>query len=156
MEVQNQDINRAFIEETGILRDENPINISKNAVPTISINCKPRIKLAYGSASDALSALLLLTSSKKRTFLIGASISYTKDVNATSLYSQIIATPVEGTSGSALFSMRYEPNTAGSNTSSVNFPYPIELLKNTNITITNSTNVASVDATGTIYYFEID
>jgi len=114
-----------------------------------------QVRSKRNAANDSTSALIHSTSSTKRTFLVGASISCSKDAVSDSIKSTISCT-LKGSQSSSILTIVYEPTTATSNLSqNITFPIPVELEKGTNINVTNSTNTASIDTEGFVYFYEV-
>ena len=155
VDIQNQEVLRRISDEAKIMQLETPQKLSPIISPVIISNERPEIKIATGNASDTTAATILTTSSTKRTFIIGAQLSYSKDVNATSTNTSITLFP-KGSPVRNLLILRYEPLTAGQGSISLSLSSPLELEKNTIIYLLNSTNVASIDSSTAIYYYELE
>ncbi len=157
-QINNSDTIKSLISKAGIQTsiDNVPTQLAEKIVPVICCDPKRDIRVLVGTASDSVSSLILTTSTTKRTFVIGTSITTAKDVNSTSLFTDIVATNIFG-EGIRLNRTRYEPLTAMSHiTNDLIYPLPIELAKNSTVTITNSTNVASIDSSGMVFYYEVE
>lgn len=108
------------------------------------------------SASDDASANMFTVSDTKNTYIIAAGLTVAKDVNATSLFSDIVV-QIEGEgSGLTILRLRYEPVTVGNLSETISLSEPILVKKGSTITVTNSTAVGSIDTTGWIFYYETD
>lgn len=120
------------------------------------INPEPKIQILSGSANDSATATIHTTSDVKDTFLVGITLTVAKSVLSTSIESAINCTTEEGDLERAILRLRYEPVTAGQFSESMTFPFPIKLKRGTTITVTNTTSIASIDASGSIQFFEKD
>lgn len=128
---------------------DDKINLSFN------VNPDREIKVKTGTATDATATTVHTTHSTKETYLIGATMTITKDVNSTSVQTNLAVVPF-GSVSTIFLIRRYEPTTAGSFEHGVSLKYPLKLAKGSAITINNSTAIASIDASATIYYYEVD
>ena len=134
-----------------------PTRVAESIVPVFDVEPIKKIQIRWAVFADAGSGTLLTASAVKRTFVTSILLSISKDVNATSIYSNITATPVANNlRAEKLVSIAYEPLTAGSFFILQTFPFPIELQKGSNILYISSTAVASLDAHATITYYEED
>lgn len=121
-----------------------------------SVNPERLVVSKIGTASDATTVTIHTTHATKRTFLIGAQLTIAKDVVSTSLFSAINIIGVDGRA-TTFIRIRTEPVTAAQGlTESISLSIPIEVEKSSIINIVNSTATGSIDATGLIYFFEVD
>jgi len=133
-----------------------PRTLANNIQPTYEVNPDRLIQFAGGGPTDATSTTIHTTHATKDTFLIAATMSTSKSVLSTSTNSSIAVT-VFGGAALAMLVTRYEPVTAASNLrQSMNFPMPIKLERGTDINVTNSTAIASIDTRAHVYFFEVD
>lgn len=119
------------------------------------INPEHMLQTAAGLSTDALSETIHTTHATKDTFLVGISFSVAQDASSDSVQTDVRGTP-EGKASSFFLSVRTEPSTAGEHNKSIIFPTPFKLEKGSIISINNSTNTASIDAHGLIYFYEVD
>jgi hypothetical protein len=133
-----------------------PKNVVNSVQPIFNVNPDRELKAVLGSAIDAASNTIFTTDSKKETYIAGVGVTVSKDASATSNLTTVRAIPYGASSTSYIFAMRYEPLTAGQFTSYFTFPHPMRIKKGSTVTITNSTAIASIDASAVIYYYEID
>jgi len=126
-------------------------------VPVVNVPLAPAlIQAKETSASDATTATIHTTSLTADTFIIGCRLTVAKDVNSISIFSRILFTPFNQTARHLIIA-RYEPTTVGSNIdAAMDFTFPIKVARGTDITISNSNGTASIDATGEIYFYEIE
>ena len=132
-----------------------PRGISKEIQLSYNVNPRKRIQVSRVSGADASSVAIFTTSTTKKTFLIGVSLSVSKDVVNDGKVSSITATPLEGSSETIL-EIRYEPITAGQFTETIMFQHAIELKKATAVGFINGSALASIDAAGIAYFYETD
>jgi len=157
--INNGDVIRNLIEQAKIQTsiDKVPTQLAEKIVPTLPIYNIYPIKIVAGLLSDSTGGALMTTSTTKKTFIVGATISTSKDVNSTAVSSYINCTPKGMTSNLNFCYLRFEPITAASGlTQTVMLPIPLELQPNTAIAINNSHAVASIDSYGIVYYYEVD
>jgi len=155
--INNTETIKRILDDAGIQTaiDKVPQELTEKVLPVLISNPIYQVKSKRNSANDQTSALIHSTSSTKRTFLIGASISCSKDVVSDSIKSTVSCT-LKGAQSSSILTILYEPTTAASNLSqNITFPIPVELEKGTNINVTNSTATASIDTEGFVYYYEV-
>jgi hypothetical protein len=139
------------------LRDVIPSQLADKVVPVMEVNPKMlrRINSVKNNiATNATSATIYTTPTDKDYFLCGFTLSMIKDVTSTSTSSRVLAT-IDGVS-TILASIVGISLTPQADSISVQFLEPVRVDKGTNITVTNSTNVANVSANGTIYGYTVD
>lgn len=135
--------------------DKVPNELLSTIQPVLSVEPEVEIKFIDGDCSDNTSTTIMTTSSTKKTYLVGACLSVAKDNISTSKFSHLTSYP-KGKGSSSFLKIRYEPTTAGQFTQTIVFPEPVLLEKDTPIAIINQAAVASIDATGIIYYYEVE
>lgn len=135
-------------------REKTPTELAEKILPVVNVENKKIITCATGTCSDSLTAGVFNTSATKRTFITGYTLTYSKDVNATATYCALTITDLYG-SILNLGVMRFEPLTAGSDSIASDFTFPIEVKKASSVAIACSTNVASIDVSAVIHYYEI-
>ena len=147
-------INKAKI---NINIDNVPSELAEKIIPVLEVSTPAQlIQIEAGTASDATFATIYTTSSNKNTYLVGAELTTSKDALATSIVSSISIVPF-GKAGVSILTTRYEPTTAGHIHREIFFGnHPIKLAKNSEIRITNSTAIASIDSGGIAYFYEED
>lgn len=121
--------------------------------PIVQISPKINI-IRSASATNATSGTIYATPTDKDFYVIGCMISHTRDVTATSTSSEI-ACSIDGLSRS-LIKLNTITLTVGSKEASMSFTHPIKIDRNTNITVTNTTNTANLTTTGVIYGFTVE
>ena len=133
-----------------------PSQLAEKIVPVLEVKPQPQIKLSALTLSDATTGTMFTTHATKRTFVIAAAISTTKDAISNAHFSGI-GVNAFGKSALLLVGIQFEPLTAQSNLSQViSLPFPIELEKNTIVNVYNSSATASIDTQGVVYYYEED
>ena len=132
-----------------------PRKLAEQIQLTYNINPERQIKVIADVESDGTSKTLHTTDSTKDTYIVGATISVSKDAVHDGIFTSLNATP-KFQSATNLMSLRYEPLTAGEHMLHINFPLPILLERGTTIRILNNTATASIDAGVTIFYYEVD
>jgi len=135
--------------------EEVPTQVAGSILPVVDVSPSHTIFSARGDAQDSATGTIFSTSATKRTFIIGCHITTAKDVVSPSTNTLIDFTSKDG-STDVLIITRYEPVTAGSFFSSISFPEPIEIEKDTAIVLRNSSATASIDSTGIIFFYEED
>jgi hypothetical protein len=122
--------------------------------PIIDISPTKRdLAVVRGSALNATSATLVLGTGRKK-YLYGLCLALIKDATSTSTLSRITGTINNATVG--LIEIPSLTLTAQTSTISIHFTNPVRLDDNTNLTLTNSTNVANITANATAYYYSSD
>ena len=133
-----------------------PKEIMERILPVIVINDN----IFYGNreqvirdatALNATSATIYATDPNKEFYLQSAELTVSKDAVATSTESVITAV-IDGSSREILH-IDGQTLTADRQSVAINFNYPIRIDRATNISITNTTAVATIKATGVIYGF---
>ena len=151
---QNLEITRNICDLTNIQQLEAPSKIADHIMPILDVGRRKLIQ--YGaSCTDATSAVIFTTSSTKDTYLWGGEITTAKDVNATSIF-QYIQFVDEGGASKFFCTLRNEPLTATSASTSSFFAIPIKLKRGMAISIISSTAVASIDITASVFIEEVD
>lgn len=156
--INNQTLLKALRDKLKIFNAESvPTQLAEKIVPVVSLDLQYKeIKIASATATDATTATLITSSTTKRTFITSASLTISKDVVSTATSSGVYCFPLGAGGAGVLAFIRYEPLTAGQFHQVITFPFPIEIEKGTIVTVINSTNVASIDTTGTVFYYEED
>lgn len=133
------------------LRDVIPSQLADKVVPTMETNPKLLRRCNISKTTDAVNATsgtIYTTPSDKDFFLVSCCLGVIKDATSTSTGSNItvvidgVSSPIARIPGITL--------TAQSKVVSCTFPAPIKIDRGTNITVTASTNVANIRATGVI------
>ena len=132
-----------------------PRGLAKQIELSYNVNPEREIEFVNSSIADGTAVTIKTTSTTKDTFIIGATMTISKDVVNSSIFTGINATAF-GKNERLLFTIRYEPLTAGSVTESIFFPIPIKLAPGTIIQMTNTNGTASIDSTATIFIYEVD
>jgi len=132
-----------------------PSRVGDVILPVFISNPDRLIRNESNAANDATSQDIMTTSSVKDTYLVGAEITISKSALATSIFSRLLFTPF-GQPARNLLRIRYEPLTAGNFHANITFPFPIRLNRGSVISITNTTATASIDANGTVYFYETE
>ena len=120
------------------------------------VNPERHIKSIRGVLADATSGSFFTTHATKRTFMIGASLSITKDVVNDSTRSTLQASLKANMTGKRIIEIIYAPLAIGNFNKTISFPLPVELEKSTTIIITHETNTASIDGAAIVFFYETD
>lgn len=133
-----------------------PRALGKDIQLVYGVNPPKEIKVRFASLSDGTSVTAFTAATGKRTFLVSASVTVSKDVVSPAIATQLNAFPVGRSSAVTMLMLRYEPLTVGSNLrareSWVGQGFEIE--PGTIITLTNTSGTASIDASSIIYFYE--
>lgn len=132
-----------------------PRAISDRIMLNYNVNPAIRMQVLKADVSDSTGGTIFTTSTTKRTFMIGAEMAISKDVVNDSTLSDIRMTPL-GKAAASFLTLKYEPTTAGQLIESVILPYGIELEPGSTISTRNGSATASIDVTGTVYFYETD
>jgi len=133
-------IPRALMEKIQLVYNVNPVRL---------------VQSVGGSNANAATVTIITTSTIKDTFLTGLNISVTRDVVAASTVTAIRATAF-GKGESIFLAIRYEPTTAGNDTTNAQFTLPVKLERGTTVRLTHSSTTAAILGEGTVYFFETD
>jgi len=157
-QINNKKLLKKLREETKVLNSDSfPTQLAEKIVPVVIAEEIKEVRVTGATVSDATTGTLLTASTIKRTFLVGLELSYAKDVNYTATFCRVIANVKNsGSVGAYLCYMRFEPLTAGSNSIYLSFPFPVEIEVGSVVSVGIGTNVASIDVTACLYYYEID
>jgi len=109
--------------------------------------------VATGAATNATGATLYTTPNRDDVtfYLTGATLSTIKDASSPSTAAQILV--YVASSNIAVLTIKGLNTTAQNATTSITFPNPIPIDKNTAITVNNTSATANVSTQGTIYGF---
>jgi len=133
-----------------------PRELAKQIQLVYAVNPIRNIRIQAGDITDSASGIMHTTHATKDTWLVACSLSVSKDVNSTSTFSRVVCPVRAQPSGESQIVVRYEPLTANNISEVITFNEPILLKKGAECTVTNSSAVASIDATGTIWFYETD
>jgi len=124
----------------------------------LSYNVNPErlIRMAVADVQDDTLETIFTTDSSKDTFIVGATISVAKSVLSTSIFTKLLVFPFQRTAVETIFQIKYQPVTVGQFTESITFPQPIKLARNTLVQLDNSTAIASLDTSITVFFYEVD
>lgn len=140
------------------LNDIIPSQLADKVVPVIDVNPKhARIVnwISDATASNATSANFTSLPDNKEFYLTSATLSLIKDATATSTLSRILLNLPDG-STKAIISIPSFTLTAQNQSLMINFNPPIFLQRGQTITVSNSTNVGNIKATGNITGYTVD
>jgi hypothetical protein len=124
--------------------------------PVATIPIIPSCKIVRtANATNASSATIFTTPADRDFYLVAASLSYIKDITATSTV-QSLNVIVDGVT-TAVIALAGITLTPAADSLSFVLPFPLKIDRNTAITITNSQNVANIRTHGVIigYYEEV-
>jgi len=131
-----------------------PRELMKQIQLSYNVNPVRKPRFTFGSVSDGTSATIFTTSLVKDTWIMGAHLAVTKDVNSISTSTTVQVISVD--SSGAFLRIAYEPATAGNHVSSIMLSKPMLLRRGSVVTVNNSNGTASIDAAATIYFYETD
>jgi hypothetical protein len=141
-----------------IAKESIPNQLAEKIVPTFE--CNPHLLKTANIVreipiiSPAVSATIYTTPLDKDFYLTSATLSLIKDVNATSISTEVRVT-IEGQSRKILTiaGLSLTPQTAEKE---ISFSKPIKIDRGTNIYVTHSTNVATASASACITGFTME
>jgi len=137
--------------------DEVPNKLANAIVPVIETN--PRLLRVgnihrFNVATNALSATIYTTPANQDFYLTSIQCNYIKDASATSLASWVDA--IIGGFRTRLIGFTTLTTTAGTDSSSISFPVPILIDRNTTILVNNNTNVGAVSCHACITGYTVE
>lgn len=137
-------------------REKMPVELADKILGVFNVNPLPEVKTSTKTTSDATTSNMITLSTTKRTFVIAASITVSKDVNAASAVQAVNVIMAGSATAVPLIVLRNEPSTASSFSYAISFPIPIELVKGSTVTVTSNNATASVDVQGTLFFYETE
>jgi len=124
-----------------------------SAIPVCEVNPKVIKNIrSIATSTSSTSQTIVTTPIDQDFYLVGCTLSVTKDATATSVGTSITYTD-EYSLSSSLCRIAGLTLTPQSQTVSVQLTHPILVKRNTAINLTNSTNVANIFAQAIIFYF---
>lgn len=138
-------------------RDIIPSQLAEKVVPVMEVNPKLLRRcniLKTATATNATTATIYAVPAGRPFYLTAATLSMIKDATATSTSTRLIVN-VDGVSARVL-TIEGMTLTADTQTLTINFPFPIKVDAGSNITVTNTTNVANITSTGVIVGYHDD
>jgi hypothetical protein len=136
-----------------------PSELAEKVIPVMEVNPK-LLRIANivksTSATNSTSAIIYTTPTDKDFYLTGANISNIKSALSTSTFSAINVILKGANVSNILLNLTGITLTAANGAYSQNFIPPILLKRGSEITITNSTNVAEIKSSGQIIGYEVD
>lgn len=144
------------------LQDELRLNPAFDVIPTtVRPDIQPVVEVkkkwcnvAKTASNTQTSATVYTVPSDKDFYLVTATLAVIKDATATSTASALTVT-IEGTA-STILRIPGITLTAQSEAITASFPIPIKVDRGTNITISNTTNVANILEFGTIIGYTLE
>ena len=134
-----------------------PRQLAKDIQLVYGINPERLVQAVSSSSSDATASTIYTTSTTKRTFLIGAQLSLSKDVLATSLNARIDCVPLRSGVAVDIVKIRLEPLTVAQGLNDdIHISIPMELEKGSILQIRSSTAIGSIDMSAVILFYETD
>ena len=157
--IQNSDLTRELVQGAKIAQsyEQVPTQLAEKVVPFMEVNPKllSIINIVKNNAAvNATTSTIYTTPPDRDFYLCTVSMSTIKDATSTSVVSQVLAF-VDGVN-TVLLNIASITLTAQENCSSITFPLPIKIDKGTNITVTNSTNVANIRTNAVISGYTVD
>lgn len=132
-----------------------PAELADKVLPVFFINFPHQIYFKNTTAANSTTTTIHTCSTTMDTYICGCSLSVIKDVTSTSTGSSINATPYGQATAIQLIRIASLTTTVQNDTLSQTFFQPIRLARGSTITVTNTTNVANVSATGCIHFYEV-
>lgn len=157
--INNSDLTKELIEGAKInISDEAvPSQIAEKVVPVMEVNPKllrtTNILSSY-HATDSTSGTVYTTPANKDFYLTNVVLSLAKDVNATSVMSNVNVYVNEQIVN--ILAIMGTSVTAQYETTTLNLKLPLLIDRNTAINITNSTAIASISARATIFGYTVE
>jgi hypothetical protein len=158
--IYNSDLSKELVKGASLqqMRDSIPNQLADKVVPTMEVNPNLFRKINVcrsGSAANATTTALYVTPTDKDFYIVAMALSVIKDVTSTSNLSSIQVT-IDGITGLSILSLAAQTLTAQTLSSSISLPCPIKIDRGTTISVNNSTNVANIKASATIFGYYID
>jgi len=157
VKIQNSDAIKAIRDNARLSISEGfPQDLDLKIVPTMDMTPDfHRIcdVVKNATAINATSGTIYTTPADQDFYLTGATLSVIKDVTATSLNSSVKVT-INGEVRS-LLRISSLTTTVQSECMTMDYPTPIKIDRNTNITVENGTNNANISSNGTIVGFVV-
>jgi len=155
MQIQNARAGEIIRDQAGLTLAEGfPQNLSSSIVPVMDMT--PRfhrtIKIAR-QTSTTTSATVFSSSDKKRTFICGVQLTYSKD--ASNLSNQIDLRVAVDSVSTRIIEIAVTPSTAQNGSLYIQFPEPLLIDKNASVTM-NQEATAQIRSSAIVYYVEID
>lgn len=135
------------------LKGDSVSEVSEEIVPVVVVERFCNI-VKRNSVTNGTSATIYTTPTDKDFYIVAANISTIKDATSTSLTERISVT-IEGLL-IAILEICSLTLTPQNDSMSISFPRPIKVDRGTNITVTNSTNVANITTVANIYGFTVE
>ncbi len=132
-----------------------PRKLSENIQLIYNVNPERLIQTKNADALNTTSSTIHTTHATKETFLLGVQLAVSKDVVNDGEFSRITIFPF-GKAVETAHIIRYNFTTAGDFSSSITFPKPIKLEKNSIIGVVNNSGTSLINATGIIFFYEVD
>jgi len=157
--IHNSDLSKELQQgaKIQINRDVIPNQLAEKVVPVMEVNPKllRRIDIhKAGTLTNGTSATIYTTPADKDFFLVALQLSIIKDGNSTSTSTAINGT-VNGVSAK-IISIAGITITASAGSTSLTLPIPMKIDRNSNITLTHTTNVANIRGDGIIFGYTVE
>jgi len=158
-QINNGELIKGMRDNAKILQNESaPNQLAEKVVPVMETNplLLRRINIhKLANAANATSATIYTTPTDRDFYLTSVSLDLIKDVTATSLNSSVNVT-VKGGVSQAILVLRTTTLTIETQNAVLLLPIPMLLERGSNITVTNTTNVANVTASAIITGYVVD
>ena len=158
--INNSEIIKNIIDDAkiNVQVEKVPTQLAEKVVPVLIVKSAPEraMQIKSNNAFDSTSATIHTCSTTRDTYLCAVHMTISKDASSTGEYSNIAITPF-GQPAVSVILMRYRTLIAGEFQDSFNFStQPIKLEKGSLIQVKNAGATASIDTSGTIFFYEVE
>jgi len=158
--IHNTDLTKELKEGAKLqqLRDVIPSQLADKVVPVMEVNPKMFRIVNYnvaGAGTNSTSTSLGTTPTDRDTFITGATLSFFKDITATTTFIRLNATMENGL-GIVLCSFGCVTLNIDGDAMTISFPNPVKLKRGSAITISASTNVGNFNAFGSVMGYQVE
>ena len=158
--IYNSDLTRELREGARIqtATDATPTEIADKVVPVMEVNPKLLRVINYnqaGAATNATSTSIVTLPLDKDIFVTNASLSFQKDVTATTTFIRLNGV-LENGQTIVLLASGCLTLTVESHDLAISFPVPIKLKKGSSISVTASTNTGNFNAFASVSGYYVD
>lgn len=157
-DTQNKQLVNTAIDELKLnpRTDAVPQQVIPTIQPVFELKRKTITVFSSASASNATSALVYTTPSDRDFYLVASHLSMKKDGSSPSTSSSIVAVPDSTGAGVAINFVQGSASLAQEAHIYMDYPLPIKLKRNSQITVTNSSGTATIIASAFIYGYTED
>jgi len=129
--------------------------LSDSIQPVFEVSAVPQVRSEEQAFADSTGGTIFTTHATKKTFLVGISLTVSKDAVNNGILSTVQGFML-GTGAKNLLLTNYEPLTAGSFTHTMMFPIPVQMEFGSIISLVNGAALASIDTNVILYLYETD